>query len=199
MQYKWRLDMPKGKMSDEQKRKISEANKKRHAEKKAAKEAKEVEAPEVSIEQEMAVMDEAGQDAIKQQVIQDAIAAALAELSGEKSKVRIDKNKCTRHPHEDVKPGENCQKCIVASQRHAQRMKLAGVLPCPKCGDNVSESRGGTIKTFQSKNGMYSCGNCEIDYTVKGEISTWQSGGAQRHVSNEILYRKRRGSQGGHY
>jgi len=100
-------------MSDEQKRKISEANKKRHAEKKAAKEANEankeneVEIPELDINQEMAQMDEAGQDAIKQQVIQNAIAKALAELNGEKTEVRRNKNKCSRHPHQDVKPGEN--------------------------------------------------------------------------------------------
>ena len=185
--------MPKGKMSDEQKRKISEANKKRHAEKKAAKEAKEVKEPEVNIEQEMNEMDEAAKEVAKQQAIAAAVAKALAEFSGETSPTkRIDKNKCTRHPHEDVKPGENCEKCIIATQRHAQRMKLSGVLPCPQCGDSISESRGGSIKTFGSKKGMYACGHCEIDYTVKGEVSTWASGGAQRHVSNEILHRKRR-------
>ena len=185
--------MPKGKMSDEQKRKISEANKKRHAEKKAAKEAKEIETPEVNIEQEMAVMDEAGQDAIKQQVIQDAIAKALAELSGEKSKVRINKNKCTRHPDEDVKPGENCQKCIVATQRHAQRLALTkNVLPCPKCGEATREEDGGCIKTFYSKKGHYACAMCELDYNVKGECVTWQGAKAGNVLNNELLYRKRR-------
>lgn len=185
--------MPRGKMTDEQKLKISEANKKRHAEKKAAKEAKEIKEPEVSIEQEMAVMDETAKEVAKQQAIAAAVAKALAEFNGESStEVRRNVNKCTRHPHEDVKPGENCQKCILATKQHAQRMKLSGVLPCPKCGDSRHESKGGSIKTFNHKKGMYSCGHCEIDYTVKGEISTWRSGGAQRHVSNEILYRKNR-------
>jgi len=180
-------------MSDEQKRKISEANKKRHAEKKAAKEAEEVKAPEVNINQEMAQMDDAAKEVAKQQAIAAAVAKALAEFNGEESKVRIDKNKCTRHPYEDVKPGENCQKCIVATQRHAQRVALTNsVLPCPKCGEAKKEEQGGCIKTFYSKKGHYACAMCELDYNVKGECVTWQGAKSGNVLNNELLYRKRR-------
>lgn len=89
--------------------------------------------------------------------------------------IRVEVEKCIRHPHIDVKPGENCPECIKSSRLYEHRMSASTfVLPCPNCKNDMHTRRGGTIQFNRRKN-SYSCGNCQITYTER-EQTPWGKG-----------------------
>lgn len=111
-------------------------------------------------------------------VMQDP--AAFLQMMGDKevtpSGIRKKVEKCSRHPDIDVKPGENCEECLSQSHAHERMMNTRDyVIPCPKCQNALRQQYGGTIKKLPTP-GIYSCGNCEITYNSKGEMTTWESG-----------------------
>ena len=146
-------------MSEEQKKKISEANKARHAKNREAKAAKAAE-PD-PIDTQMKDMETAKEERDKQLVIQNAVLEALKSVNLAKTEKRVTKDKCHRHPDVNVKPGENCDKCIGQTKAYDNVLNInKSVLPCPKCGMAKREEDGGSIKTFYSKKGHYGCGKC---------------------------------------
>lgn len=165
-------------MTAEQKQKISEANKKRHAERRAEKERVE----KAKAEKEKA-----------EKTQQNLLSSFMAAAEEKKTEKRITKNKCHRHPDIDVKLGESCEKCIGQSRAYDNLLNIRKkVLPCPKCNGAKREEEGGTIKTFYSKKGHYGCGKCFISYNVKGEVAEWKTGKDQNLLNNEIRYRSRK-------
>jgi hypothetical protein len=129
---------------------------------------------EVDMDAEMKKAEAEAVETAKQNAIATAVAAVLAQFEKpEKSEVRVMKDKCHRHPDVDVKPGQNCDKCIESS---LSMNKLINdrefVLPCPECGNQQRQSNGGTIKKFLKK-GHYSCGNCKVSYNTTGESVPW--------------------------
>lgn len=111
-------------------------------------------------------------------VMQDP--GAFLQLMGDKevtpSGIRKKVEKCSRHPDIDVKPGENCEECLSRSHAHERMMNTRDyVIPCPKCQNALRQRNGGTIKKLPTP-GIYSCGNCEVTYNGKGEMTTWESG-----------------------
>ncbi len=107
------------------------------------------------------------------------------------SNIRVKVNKCTRHPHIDVKPGKNCELCLKTIRQYEDDMNQRNfVLPCPKCGDSTRASLGGTIKKLPKRAGHYSCGNCKLTYNAK-ECVTWDSGKDNAyfdHAAKQGLY-----------
>jgi hypothetical protein len=163
------------KMTAEQKKKISEANKKRHAEKRAEKEKAEA----IKAEKKKA-----------EETQQTLLNSFMAAAETQKAEKRITKNKCHRHPDINVKLGGNCEKCIGQSRAYDNLIGIRKkVLPCPKCNGAKREEEGGTIKTFYSKRDHYGCGKCSISYNIKGEVATWDSGKDQALLNKELRFR----------
>lgn len=105
---------------------------------------------------------------------------AFLQMMGDKevtpSGIRKKVEKCLRHPDIDVKPGDNCPECMAQSHSYEKMMNIRDfVIPCPKCKNAVRQQYGGTIKKLPAA-GIYSCGNCELTYNNKGEMTTWDSG-----------------------
>ena len=184
-----RLEMYIMAMSDEQKKKISEANKARHAKNREDKAAKASNL-EATLDAQMKKMEVEAKATARANEIA-ARKKALEDLKLSKPDKRVTKNKCHRHPDIDVKPGENCEKCIGQSTAYDNVMNITkSVLPCPKCGQAKREEEGGSIKTFYSKKGHYGCGKCSISYNVKGEATDWSSGKDQSLLEQEIRFRR---------
>jgi len=109
--------------------------------------------------------------------VQDAVSPEVEEFPTEPDRTVL---KCNRHPHINVARGESCEKCIGAVKaEHEYELAYNTILPCPKCQNKSSHRKGGTIAGTKTR-GVYTCGNCQITYDIKGAHTKWGKGD-QRH------------------